>query len=119
MIKQTNPGRAMADMAIAAANDIKAREIVCLDVAAMTSMTDYMVIASGSSSRHVKSIAETVLEKMKSEGYKPVGVEGLDAGEWVLVDFGSVILHVLGEEARKLYALEKLWTPLPDGTVTG
>lgn len=112
--KKTSP-KQLAEQVVSAVEDIKGRDIVCLDVKKLTSMTDFMVIATGSSSRHVKSVADTAIEKLKAKGHRPVGIEGLEGGEWVLVDFGDVVLHVLNEQARALYALEKLWSGLPGG----
>ena len=103
----------LADLAIRAIEDLKGRDVQRLDVAPLTDVADVMVIAGGTSARHVKSIADNVVEQAKLAGYRPIGTEGTDAGEWVLVDFGAVIVHVMGEEARRHYALEKLWTAHP------
>jgi len=106
--------RKLADLVVREVEDIKGRDVVCLDVKKLTSVTDFLVIATGSSSRHVKAVAETAVEKLKEQGHRPSGIEGLEAGEWVLVDFGDVVLHVLNEQARALYALEKLWSGVPE-----
>lgn len=87
----------------------KAREVVVLDVRLKTSMTDFMVVASGTSERHAKSIASHVAEAAKKQNVPPVGVEGDDVGEWVLVDLGVVIVHVMKPQIRDFYQLEKLW----------
>jgi len=102
--------RRFADLVVHAIEDLKGREVARLDVAALTDVTDIMVLASGTSSRHVKSIADNVIEQARLAGERPIGVEGADGGEWILVDFGDVVVHVMGEEARRFYALEKLWT---------
>lgn len=104
---------ALADLAVRAIEDLKGRDVLRLDVAPLTDVADVMIIAGGTSARHVKSIADNVLEQAKKAGHKAIGTEGTDAGEWVLVDFGAVIVHVMGEDARRHYALEKLWTAHP------
>ncbi|MET0401908.1 MAG: ribosome silencing factor [Cystobacter sp.] len=91
-------------------SDKKAVDIVILDVRGMTSYADYVVVASGESDRQVTSMAEHVLSKMKeSEGLRPVGHEGMNTGQWVLLDFGEVIAHVLYSEMRAHYDLEGMW----------
>lgn len=96
-----------------ALEDLKGKNIVQLDVREMTDVTDTLIIASGTSSRHVKSMANNVVEDSKKLGYMPLGVEGIDAGEWVLVDFGDIVVHVMQEETRSFYELEKLWSITP------
>lgn len=90
-------------------NDLKAAEIRVLDVSAMTSITDFMVIASGTSDRHVRSIANRVVERAKQAGHGALGVEGHEYGEWVLVDLGDVVVHVMQPATRGFYKLENLW----------
>ncbi|AKN28802.1 iojap-related protein [Stutzerimonas stutzeri] len=96
-------------MAVAALEDLKGQDITTIDVQGKTSVTDYMIIASGSSSRHVKSLAENVLEKAKEQGVRPLGSEGLDGGEWALLDLGDVVVHVMQVPTRQFYDLERLW----------
>jgi ribosome-associated protein len=91
--------------------DIKARDLVRLDVRGKSSVTDYMIIASGSSSRHVKSAADSVADAAKQAGATVLGMEGLDTGEWALVDLGDVVVHVMQTQVRDLYDLESLWGP--------
>ncbi len=96
-------------VALAALEDMKAVDVKALDVRGMTDVSDYMVIASGTSDRHVRSMAQRVVEKAKEAGYRPHGVEGQQDGNWVLIDLSDVIVHVMLPKAREFYALEKLW----------
>lgn len=96
-------------IAIAALEDIKAKDITVLDVRHLTSLFDSMVIASGDSSRQVKALADNVREKLKEAGVELIGTEGQQASEWVLVDAGSVIVHVMHPTTRQHYNLEELW----------
>lgn len=90
--------------------DIKADELVVLDLHALTSFTDFFIICSGNSDRQVRSIADNVVEQMKKKKVPLIGIEGYDEGQWVLVDFGSVVIHVFHREMRSYYNLEKLWS---------
>ncbi len=91
--------------------DIKTRDLVRLDVRGKSSVTDYMIIASGSSSRHVASAADSVAIAAKAAGCQPLGIEGMETGEWALVDLGDVVVHVMQSQVRDLYDLEGLWGP--------
>ncbi|MDX1693155.1 MAG: ribosome silencing factor [Ketobacteraceae bacterium] len=101
------------DLAINALEEMKAKEVVCLDVKPLTSMADYMIVCSGTSSRHVKSIANQVVEDSKKAGHLPNGIEGENGSEWVLVDLSDVIVHIMLPDTRKFYDLEKLWSMSP------
>ena len=93
-----------------AAEELKARDVTEIDVRDKTSITDYMVIASGTSTRHVKSIADEVVKYAKKLDVQPLGVEGEREAEWVLVDLGDVVVHIMLPRVREFYALERLWT---------
>ncbi|RDS84774.1 ribosome silencing factor [Dyella monticola] len=95
---------------IAALEDLKAKDIREIDVRGKTSIADLLVIASGTSARHVKSIADEVVRFAKQAGVMPLGVEGEREAEWVLVDLGDVIVHVMLPRIREFYGLERLWT---------
>ena len=100
----------LVNAATKALDDGKAVDIKVLDVRKLTSMTDYMVLATGRSSRQVKALAQHVTEASRTLKNRPLGVEGEDAAEWVLIDLGDVIVHVMQAETREFYQLEKLWT---------
>lgn len=89
---------------------MKAKDIVVLDVRGRSTVTDYMIVASGSSKRQVSAAAQAVTEKVKETGLLPMGVEGQMVGDWVLVDLGSIIVHVMMPDARSFYDIERLWS---------
>jgi ribosome-associated protein len=89
--------------------DMKALEVKVLDVRGLTDIADFMVIASGTSDRHVRSVAQRVVEKTKEAGFRPHGVEGQQDGDWVLIDLSEMIVHVMLPRVREFYGLEKLW----------
>lgn len=91
-------------------DDAKAKDIQVLEVSKISSITDFMVIATGTSSRHVSAVADNLVDAMKAEGIRAWGIEGQETGEWVLVDFGDVIVHIMQMEARNFYLLERLWS---------
>ena len=90
----------------------KAQDIVSIDLKDKSSMADFMIIASGTSSRHIQSLSEQVLEKLKDNGVKESKIEGKDSGEWKLVDGIDLIIHIFHPEKRKFYELEKMWSEL-------
>jgi len=99
----------LLDVVLEALDEMKAKNVSALDVRELTSVADNMVIASGTSTRHVKAVADNVMEKAKAAGFKPVGVEGTESAEWILVDLGDVIVHVMQQATREYYDLERLW----------
>ncbi|GEK08739.1 ribosome-associated protein [Pseudoalteromonas peptidolytica F12-50-A1] len=99
----------LVDFALDKVDDMKARDIVKLDVRDTSSITDYLVICTGTSKRHVQSIADHVAKEARHAGESPLGHEGQNVGEWVLVDLGDVVVHVMQDETRGFYDLEKLW----------
>lgn len=102
----------LRDHIVAALEDMKGVNIVSLDVAALTPMTDHMVMVTGNSNRHVKALVDTANESAKAIGVQPLGIEGRESYDWVLVDLADVIVHVMNEEARSFYELERLWSDL-------
>ena len=99
----------LQQLVVSSLEDFKATDIQVIDVAGKNPLTERMVIASGNSTRHVKSMAEHLIVKAKAEGNPPLGVEGANEGEWVLVDLNDVIVHLMLPQTRAFYNLEKLW----------
>lgn len=95
---------------VAALEEVKALDIKILDVRGISSFTDLMIIASGTSTRHVKALSDKVIETGRKSGLRPLGVEGERDAEWVLVDFGDIVVHVMHPQTRDFYNLEKLWS---------
>jgi len=93
-----------------ALEDAKTQNIAVLDVRKISDFTDYMVIATGTSNRHVQSSADKVAETLRDHGVRRVGIEGQQLGDWVLIDFGDVVVHIMREQTRDFYKLEKLWS---------
>jgi ribosome-associated protein len=96
-------------LVLAALDEMKAVNIKLLDVRGLTDIADAMIVASGTSDRHVRAIADRVVEKVRERGRRPYGVEGKNDGEWVLVDLQDVLLHVMLPRVREFYAIEQLW----------
>lgn len=103
----------LSELVVEALEDGKAKDIVRLNVRNMTTVTDYMVVASGTSNRHVSALAEAVSDKSKAAGHRPIGVEGEGGSEWVLLDLGDTLVHVMLPRVREFYNLEKLWSLSP------
>jgi len=99
----------LRDVALAALDEIKAIDVRVLDVRPLTDITDFMIIASGRSNRQVRALADEVVAEATRRGVRPLGVEGLDQGIWVLVDLGDVVVHVMQPATRDFYQLERLW----------
>lgn len=103
---------ALRDAIVRALDDAKAQNIHVMDVRGLTDISDYMIVATGTSTRHTASVADKVGDALRGRGRRPIGVEGQDSGDWVLIDYGDVIVHVMLPETRALYQLEKLWSRL-------
>ena len=106
----TQKTEALRQLILTTIDDMKGIDVVELDVRDKTSVTDLLIIASGTSSRHVKSIAVSVASEVKKQGARTLGMEGEDQGEWVLVDLGDIIVHIMQPQVREFYDLEKLWS---------
>jgi iojap-related protein len=102
-------GKALQDFVIDKIDDLKGQDIIAIDVKGKSSITDCMIICTGTSTRHVVSIADHVVQESRAAGLLPLGVEGEATADWVVVDLGDVIVHVMQDESRRLYELEKLW----------
>ena len=100
----------LAQFVVASLEDLKAVNTVTLNVSGLTDVMDHLVITSGTSNRHVKSLADHVSVEAKKQGVRPLGMEGENAGEWVLVDLGDVVVHVMLPATRDFYDLERLWS---------
>ena len=105
----------LSKLVVDALEEVKAQDIVKLDVRDQTTVTDYMIVASGTSNRHVKALAEAVAEKSRQAGHRPAGIEGAEGSEWVLIDLQDTLVHVMLPRVREFYNLEKLWSLRPAG----
>jgi len=105
--------KAVIDMAVTALEDMKGIDLVVIDIIGKSSIADAMVVVTGTSQRHVRSLAESVRLSAKEANHPPLGIEGGDSSDWVLVDLGDVIVHVMTTEKREFYSLEKLWSVGP------
>ena len=103
----------LKDLVVTTLEDLKGKEISCLEVAKITTITDYMVVVTGTSTRHVSAMADEVMKKVKEAGGTVNSREGGGQAEWVLIDLGDVLVHVMLDETRKLYDLESLWGMSP------
>jgi len=103
---------ALKKLAQTTLDEMKAHDITILDVQKLTNVTDWMIICTGTSRRHIQSIAEQLVTNAKQSHLQPLGVEGKSTDSWILIDLGSVVVHVMMPEAREFYSLEKLWSNL-------
>ena len=110
MQAETVRPKQVLDVAVDALDELKAIDIKVLDVSSLTTVTDYMVVASGGSARQLRSLADNLLKRAKESGIKPLGVEGERSAEWVLVDLSDVVVHLMSPATREIYQLEKLWS---------
>ena len=107
--KQLTSARALVKLVVDVLDDFKAESITCLDVRHLTSVTDFMIIANSRSARYARAVANAIVERSKENHCQPIGVEGQDGGEWILVDLADVVVHVMLPKVREFYDLEKLW----------
>ncbi|MBX9587460.1 MAG: ribosome silencing factor [Gammaproteobacteria bacterium] len=104
----------LKQLVLSVLDDYKALNVVEIDVRKLTSIADTMIICSGTSTRHLKTMSEQVVKRAKENGVIPLGVEGEDSAEWILVDLSDVIVHIMQPSAREFYSLEKLWTAVEE-----
>jgi ribosome-associated protein len=105
-------------VAVATASTKKAIEPMVLDVSSLVQIVDYFVILSGANRRQVATLVEEIREKLRDTGFRPLRMEGVDDAEWVLLDFGDVVIHIFRDEIRRFYDLERLWADAPRRTLT-
>lgn len=104
-----NAQNPLLTLLLASLHDAKAIDVTIIDVSLQTTITDYMVVCTGRSSRHVKAVAEHLILDLKAKGWHALNHQGLSEGEWALVDFGDVVVHIMQQEIRTFYNLEELW----------
>ena len=114
LVEQASAGSATLDLILAKIDDMKAEQTVTIDLRGKSAFSDFMVVTSGRSNRHVGAVAETISKGLKEKGIKGLHVEGLTNCDWVLIDTGEVIVHIFRPEVREFYNLERLWTQTPD-----
>ena len=110
----TEVAKTIKNIIIEAVQDAKGNNIIEIEVAHLTQITDYMIIASGTSNRHIQTIAERAMKAVEDAGFEKIGLEGLGKSEWVVVDFADVILHIMSPAAREHYNIEGLWDINPE-----
>jgi ribosome-associated protein len=103
----------LCDLIVEALEEVKGQDITKLNVQRMTSVTDWMIVASGTSSRHVHALVDNVAQRAKAAGHRPTGIEGESGAEWVLLDLQDALVHVMLPKVREFYNLEKLWSIAP------
>ncbi|MBC08692.1 MAG: ribosome silencing factor [Gammaproteobacteria bacterium] len=101
--------RDLLELSLSALNEVKGKDISCLEVSELTDLTDFMVIVTGNTIRQVRALADNLIVSAKRNDVKIIGVEGYSEGDWTLVDLGDLVVHIMLPEARKFYDLEKLW----------
>lgn len=114
LVQARSAGSATLDIILAKIDDMKAEHTVTIDLRGKSAFSDFMVVTSGRSNRHVGAVAETIAKGLKEKGIKGLHVEGLTNCDWVLIDTGEVIVHIFRPEVREFYNLERLWTQTPD-----
>lgn len=107
----------LRDLVVDAITDLRGRDVVVLDVETLTDVTDYMVLVTGTSRRHVRALVDAVHDAAKRRSAKILGIEGAETGEWVLLDLADVVVHVMQAETRAFYDLERLWSDLASPVV--
>jgi ribosome-associated protein len=112
--RTTSATEKLRGVVLKALDDLKAKDVVVIDVTARTSITDELIFASGTSTRHVKSLADSVVKAAKAIQMPPIGTEGEKESEWVLVDLADIVVHVMLPKAREFYALERMWSGAAD-----
>jgi len=114
LLSKSEDAKALSDFIQSVLDENSAQDVIEIDVQGKSSIADYMLVASGRSNRHVSALSDYVLRALKEQGFKSLGIEGQDTGDWVLIDVGDVILHIFRPEVRLFYNLEKIWSvPLP------
>jgi ribosome-associated protein len=103
----------LSELAVDALEEVKGKDIVKLDVRNLTTVTDFMIVVSGTSNRHVKALADAVADKAREAGHRPTGIEGTEGSEWILLDLQDILVHVMLPRVREFYNLEKLWSLAP------
>lgn len=111
-IKMSNTS--LSETIQSAIEDLKGVDITSIDVREMTSIADQMIIATGTSNQHVKALSRNLIEQAKEQGYRPLSSEGEDAADWILVDFGDILVHLMLSDTREFYDLERLWSLTPE-----
>lgn len=115
-LETTADTAARVQLAVASALDLKAQDLKVLFLGPVSDFTDYFLICSGTSQRQVQAISDAIIENLKKEGVRPLHVEGQQGGNWVLIDYGDLVIHVFQPEPREFYGLERLWADAPDET---
>ncbi|WP_166268577.1 ribosome silencing factor [Marinobacter caseinilyticus] len=109
----------LKDVVVHALEDVKAKDVSIIDVRERTSVTDYMILASGTSNRHCRSLADSVVTEAKENGVRAANIEGANVSDWILVDLGDIVVHVMMPATREFYDLERLWRDAPDVGAAG